>query len=385
MMRNQGNIRVIFSCSSVGITHRGIESFFSESFGNLIPGNGIDGLLLKGGGKAGENEEVVPCIPKTSFAASLLGKMTGRSSYAVEQWTSFPGIARAIRRFRPHVVFTSDANLVFMLNRFRRQIATPFKVLFSNGGPCDPPFHQFDYVHQVAPLYLEEAIHAGEAPSKHFLVPYGIRMPKAPSLSATDKSRLRIKLGLPADRKIILSVGWISRIHKRMDYVIEEVARLPAPRPFLQLLGAMDKDSQELINLANDLLGPGNFAVKSVPYDEVPDYYQMADLFVLASLKEGFGRVYLEAMMYGLPTVAHCHPVMEYVLGDHGVLADLSQPGNLASALKAQLTDLDDLDGHKALARWESVRSRFSWETLRPRYEEMFQTVASQGRTVETL
>lgn len=382
MNRGADSIRVIFSCSSVGITHRGIESFFSESFANLIPGDGIEGLLLKGGGDAGENEVVIRCIPKTSRMASALAKITGRSSYAVEQWTSFPGIAGRIRKFRPHVVFTSDANLVFLLNRFRRQIGVPFKILFSNGGPCHPPFDRFDFVHQVAPHYLEEAINAGEAPSKHFLVPYGIQMSDMPVVSSVEKNRLRAKLRLPADRHIILSVGWISRVHKRMDYLIEEVARLPSPRPFLQLLGAMDDQSQGLVDLANKLLGPDNFGVASVPYDEVKHYYRAADLFVLASLKEGFGRVYLESMMHGLPTIAHRHPVMEYVVGNEGVLSDLSQSGNLAYALAGQLSDLGDSDGSKAMRRWESVRSRFSWAVLRPQYEQMFRHVAAGSSTL---
>ena len=126
---------------------------------------------------------------------------------------------------------------------------------------------------------------------------------------------LRERLALPADRPVVLSVGWISRAHKRMDYVVEEVARLPAPRPFLMLLGAMDRSSDEIIRLAHERLGPDGFAARSVPYHEVAHYYAAADCFVLASLSEGFGRVFLEALAHGLPVIAHEHPVMRYVLG----------------------------------------------------------------------
>jgi glycosyltransferase involved in cell wall biosynthesis len=160
-----------------------------------------------------------------------------------------------------------------------------------------------------------------------------------------------------------------------MDYLIEEMARLPEPRPYLQLLGAMDENSAEIIALGRRLLGQENFGAASVPYEQVSDYYRAADVFVLASLKEGFGRVYLEAMMHGLPVIGHRHPVIEYVLGDQGLIADLDRPHGLIGALQAALSESEDEQA--MLRRWQSVRDRFSWESLAPSYEEMFRKVAA--------
>jgi glycosyltransferase involved in cell wall biosynthesis len=266
-----------------------------------------------------------------------------------------------------------------LLYRWRRQIGVPYRLLFSNGGPCHPPFNRTDFVHQVAPLYLEEAISAGEPQTKHFLVPYGIRVPTEPQMDASGKRMLRAKLGLPQDRAIVLSVGWISRQHKRMHYVIEELAQLPEPRPFLLLVGAMDESSHEILKLAHDLLGEGNFRALTVTYQEVPNFYRASDLFVLASLQEGFGRVYLEALMHGLPTIGHRHPVIEYVLGDVGILADLSVPGNLTPVIRYQLSLLQAGEAHqnRVLGRIEEVRKRFSWEVLQPQYVQMFRDCAT--------
>lgn len=373
-------VRVLFSCTGVGILNRGIESFFREAFDGLKGAEGIDAMLVKGAGSreqgARSGEQVVWCLARTGWPAQLIGRITGRSAYAVEQWSSFPGVVRAIRKFRPQVIFYSDANLGFLLRRFRRQIGVPFRLLFSNGGPCHPPFDRHDFVHQVAPLYRQEALQAGEPPEKHFLVPYGIHVPIAPISDPVAKRALRGRLGLPLDRQVVLSVGWIARQHKRMDFVIEEVARLPEPRPFLQLLGAIDENSQEIIDLGNRLLGPQNFAARSVPYEEVAGYYRAADVFVLASLAEGFGRVYLEALMHGLPTIGHKHPVIGYVLGDAGLLADFSVPGNLMAVLAHTLGDATLSTNEAGRRRWESVRSRFDWEVLRPQYVDMFRACA---------
>jgi glycosyltransferase involved in cell wall biosynthesis len=161
-----------------------------------------------------------------------------------------------------------------------------------------------------------------------------------------------------------------------MDYLIEEVARLPQPRPFLQLVGAMDEHSPTVLALAERLLGRDGCRACSVPCESVFDFYRAADVFVLASLQEGFGRVFLEALSHGLPVLAHRHPVMEFVLGSEGTFGDLSQPGQLSDLLKQALAR--PLDRETARHRWESVRARFSWPVLAPAYREMFASAATR-------
>ena len=368
--------RVLFSCSGVGIFNRGIESFFREAFDALKQTNGLCCHLLKGAGEARHDETVVWNLPRTHCLAGWLGKLARRNAYVVEQWSSFFSVARHIRRNRPEVVFYSDSNLGFLLYWRRRQIGVPYRLLFSNGGPVHPPFARTDFVHQVAPRYHEEALAAGEPSGKHFFVPYGIQVKEPPhQLTSEEKRALRLRLSLPTDRTVVLSVGWISREHKRMHYVIEEVASLPKPRPFLQLLGAMDATSNEIVTLGERLLGANGFAAKSVPYEKVFDFYRAADCFVLGSLQEGFGRVYLEALMHGLPVIAHKHPVMEFVLGGEGMLGDLTVRGELATLLVSSLSK--PLEQEVMLQRWQSVRDRFGWEALRPGYCEMFQAAAN--------
>jgi 1,2-diacylglycerol 3-alpha-glucosyltransferase len=149
---------------------------------------------------------------------------------------------------------------------------------------------------------------------------------------------------------------------------------LPQPRPFLQLVGAIDNGSRQITRLGNRLLGEDGFAAHSVPYERVFDYYRAVDCFVLASLKEGFGRVYLEALMHGLPTIAHRNAVTEYVLGSFGILRDLLKPGTLADALANELSKKPDTA--TALARWDSIQNRFGWPKLAEAYLQMFRACA---------
>jgi glycosyltransferase involved in cell wall biosynthesis len=366
--------RVLFCCTGIGIFNRGFESFFREAYDGLRSAPGVQTWLLKGAGASDSEEFRVPCLPRTSTIAAPLGRAIRRNAYVVEQLSSVPFVLAKIRQLRPHVVFYSDANLGYQLFRWRRLIGIPFRLLFCNGGPCLPPFHRTDFVHQVAPHYYDQAMEAGEDPSRNFMVPQGVRLCEPPLGDLNARTQLRRLLSLPEDRPIVLSVGWVSRTHKRMHYVIEELARLPKPRPFLQMLGAIDSSSEEVIALANELLGPDGFSARSVPYPRVDDYYRAADIFVLASLQEGFGRVYLEALMHGLPVIAHQHPVMRYVLGEFGVLGDLTRQGELARILAEELSKPSDQ--RQMMRRYTAVKDRFSWPVLAPRYLEMFASAA---------
>jgi hypothetical protein len=133
-------LRVLFCCTGVGVLNRGIESFFREAFDNLHATPGLEARLVKGAGPPSELERVVRCIPRTSALAAAIGAVAGRNAYVAEQWSSFLPAVHEIRRFRPAVVFYSDANLGFLLYRLRRWIGVRYRLLFSNGGPCTPPF-----------------------------------------------------------------------------------------------------------------------------------------------------------------------------------------------------------------------------------------------------
>jgi 1,2-diacylglycerol 3-alpha-glucosyltransferase len=365
-------LRVFLACTGVGTGNRGIESFFRECFNGLYGTEGLDITLLKGAGPDGPGEERVWCLAKDKPAAKWIGKLLFRPPYSMEQISSVFPIARRIRRSRPDIVFSSDGRLCERLVKYRKWIGVPFRLVFSNGGPTAPPFPSWDHVHQTTPFEYQLAIEAGESAERHSMAPYGISVPAGDPLS--DRSaRLakRRELGLPEDRPIILSVGWIQAYLKRMDYLVQDLARLPSPRPFLVMLGSMDEGTPPILKLARELLGEGNFAARSVPYEQITTYYQASDVFALCSLREGFGRVFMEAPMHGLPCVVQDHPVMRYVLGDQGTFVDMARPGSLAEAVRQRLQEPSTPD--KMAERRNSVRRRFSWEVLAPAYRSMFQ------------
>jgi 1,2-diacylglycerol 3-alpha-glucosyltransferase len=312
--------------------------------------------------------------------ATRLGGKLGRGGYQVEQLTFCLSLLPHVMRERPDVIYFSDGSVGNVLWHWRKRTHRNFKLLFSNGGPISPPFPRWDHVQQVAPTHLEAALAAGQKSERQSLLPYGIRMDRELMvLSPQERQEIRTALRLPLNRPIVLSVGAVNTGHKRMDYVIRELAALPQPHPYLVMLGQQDEQTPSVRELADHLLGSDGYQIATVPQKEVERYYQAADVFVLASLGEGFGRVFLEALSHGLPCLAHDYDLTRYVLGDSGLLADFRQLGALTQLICQALEN--GYDAEERRKRHKACYERFSWDSLRTSYVSMLKQCAQGGDT----
>ncbi|MCX7595884.1 MAG: glycosyltransferase [Fischerella sp.] len=374
-------IKVFLICSGLGQVKRGYESFTRECFDVLSAANCFDITLFKGGGKPSKKEIPLWNLPRQKWLTNrisqfLIGTIYGRKdSYFTEQLSFFFSLLPHIYLRKPDIIYFSDESVGDLLWHWRRLTKQSYKLLFRNGGPTSTIHNIFrwDYVHQLAPAHLQTALDVGLPAQKQTLLPNGFKIPfKVEILKSEQRQALRRRLELPERRPLILSVGAVGKAHKRMDYLIREIAALPEPRPYLLMLGQKTDESPEIFQLANELLGTENFQIRTVPHQEMPNYYKIADAFVLASLHEGFGRVFAEAMSHGLPCMAHDYEVAQYVLGEQGYFADFKNQGSLTSLIPQALAESHDPS--KRIHRHQSVHNRFSWEKLRPEYIKLIQT-----------
>ena len=316
-------------------------------------------------------------LSRNGRLAQTLGRPIGRSGYFVEQLTFLLSLLPHLVVERPDVVYVSDVVLANLLRVMARPLG--YTVLFCNSGPVSPHLlHRWRHVHQTSSEHLDAAKEAGVPLERQTLLPLGV--PIAKQLvrpTRAEQLRLRKVLRVPTDGTLMLSVGAINTTRKRMDYVIREVASLPEPRPYLLLLGAREAETDGLTRLGRSLLD-GGFDARSVSKEEVNDYYRAADMFALASLDEGFGLVYAEALAHGLPCLVHDYPTARFVLSDMGIYGDLSKEGGLARMIAGLKPD--DCGPDRAYARHASVYERFSWDRLRPRYVAMFLHCAGINR-----
>jgi glycosyltransferase involved in cell wall biosynthesis len=113
-----------------------------------------------------------------------------------------------------------------------------------------------------------------------------------------------------------------------------------------------------------------------VAHDTLKDYYSAADVTVLASSREGWANVLLEAMACGAPVVATNIPGTNEVVADPaaGVLVQRS-PEAIAAGVRAILEAPPDRAATRAYAE------RFGWEPTTQGQLDIFRRIlAERGR-----
>jgi glycosyltransferase involved in cell wall biosynthesis len=361
-------MRVAIACCGLEHVHRGYESFSRELF-SALSGH-ADVILFKGSGKRGPNEIVVPCLHR-NFLQRFMNPL---KAFYWEQVTFAIALIPLLILKKIDIVHYSEGNLGNALARFLPWTGSRVRLLQSNGGPLDPrAFRPEPFIHQVCKAGFDQAIECGIPSGRMHLIPYGIAEERFRATEAREIVRLRF--GLPQDKFLILSLAALNREHKRLDYLIREVAALHDASMFLCMAGEPTSETRELEELAAELL-PGCHTFITVPRDAIPELLATADLFVLTSLNEGFGMVLIEACSAGVPVVCHNSKHFQWVLGDAALYTDMAATGALTLAIQEATGQQEMLRRLSALGQ-ERVDNCYSWKVLVPRYMEMYRSIAA--------
>jgi glycosyltransferase involved in cell wall biosynthesis len=167
----------------------------------------------------------------------------------------------------------------------------------------------------------------------------------------------------------ILSVGAVLP-RKGYDVLVEALAPLKDIEWRLTIAGALDRHAEAVASVQSairrhNLEDRVNLAGKVVPAT-LDRYFESADLFVSASLFEGYGMVLAEAMARGLPMVIAAGGAAAETAGEAVALhVEAGNVQELTSALRRALTD-KKLRDRLADAAWEAGRTLPTWhETAR--------------------
>jgi glycosyltransferase involved in cell wall biosynthesis len=214
-------------------------------------------------------------------------------------------------------------------------------------------------------------IYSGEA--RGIRIPLGIRRPPA------DGPASRAELGLGPDDLLLVTVGRVVA-RKAIDQLLETLRRLEGLPVHLLVVGTgplvepLERRAAEL-----GLAGRARF-LGHVEEREKFRILRMCDLFVSTSQHEGFGLVFLEAMVAGLPVICY----------DHGGQTDFLEDGLTGHLLR--LNDLDAFaarcrellsraDRRRQMARVNEGRvEEYLIDRCAEQYERVFEAVVSAGR-----
>jgi glycosyltransferase involved in cell wall biosynthesis len=184
---------------------------------------------------------------------------------------------------------------------------------------------------------------------------------------------MRRKLGIPQDAIVVLTVRRL--VYKNGVDTLLDCAKIAAKRNSKIVFLAVGKGPDlESVRAQVAQLGlETNFKLAGfVSDEELPFYYNLADLFVLPSKSgEGLPLVALEAMACGLPVIAtDVGGIKEILLSDYGKLVPPNKPDLLANAVLEFSTV--DFSSRKSELR-ARVEEKFSWDSNVERLVEIYE------------
>ena len=208
---------------------------------------------------------------------------------------------------------------------------------------------------------------------RHLLQRVGIEPARVKVLSNTVDPQYRpgpkpnylIDRHTASGKKVIMTVSRLSHFdsYKGHDRVIRILPRLSEQHPetiYLIVGDGEDRSRLEKLALEHGVAKKVQFP-GLIPPEELPDYFRLADVFVMPSTGEGFGIVFLEAMATGVHVIGGNRDGSADALadGELGWAVDPDDEHELTSAISAALSTPANLDPTKV-----NRASRFSYQAF---------------------
>ncbi|MDV3293776.1 MAG: glycosyltransferase family 4 protein [Nitrososphaerales archaeon] len=332
-----------------------------------------------------EFEQWAPCIGRYS---RFWGGNNSRLSLAVrgvvEQYSSLPSLVSQLILSNYDIIHTGDGLVGKWLRRLLavRGDRAP-RVILNNAASSLEFCRGFDYVEVVAPYYLEEAGKLGLDTRNWFVNPYWADTSLFRPATHSERANARGALGIPEKSTVVLSVGAVEPSHKRMDYLVKEVAKSREKvneRIFLLIVGASaGYQTGAIRELGASLLKTDYKILTDVGHERIHELYRTADIFILASLHDYFPMAIIEALASGLPTIVHHAQVQRWMAGGGGRFVAMDKPDSLAHAIVEFVNDPVASRSYGMRAR-ERALALFSPASVIPRIVEMYQRVAGHRK-----
>lgn len=378
-------LRIAVVSTGLGRVYRGFESFTRSLYDALrdhVPD--LEVTLFQGGPSRGGDSVVLPNLHRADVPAKWF---SDRTASLLEKRSFALALYPILRTQGYDLVHYNELSMGSVLYHLRRAFGGRFRLLYCNGAPS-PPIHyreRCDFVQVLTGPDEALARSEGVGDERIFAVPYGIDEGRFHPKARQARDRVRAELGVPRDAQMVLSVAAIKTEHKRINYLIEEVAKLKDDT-WLVVAGQRTHETTALEGLAESRIS-GRWRFVSWPHERVPELCGAADLFALCSLTEAFGLVTIEAMLCETPVIVHNGPVYRWLTeGSQARTVDMSAAGALSETLRAMLNSLAVADHRRekmleqAAADRQLAAKRFGWSSLAPVYAQMYTAVVNRSR-----
>ena len=138
------------------------------------------------------------------------------------------------------------------------------------------------------------------SPRKVITINNGVEIPRA--VSDQEIQDLKAEYAIKESDFVVGTVGRLFNDHKKITDILEAVKQLDLPHIKLLIVGG-GRDEQLLRDKTRELGIEEQVIFTGYQYDTAP-FYELMNVFCIASQREGFGLVAAEAMLHHLPVLA---------------------------------------------------------------------------------
>lgn len=219
-----------------------------------------------------------------------------------------------------------------------------------------------------------------------YIVPTGIDTKpfNKSNFSDDDRKTLRNSLGIKDDDKVIIFLGRVAE-EKSIDVIMKNMPSVFKSMPNTKFLIVGDGPSKaDLEQQAKDLgINENVIFTGKVPWQDVPKYYNIADVFVNASLTETQGLTFIEAMAAGLPVIARFAPnLTEYIYNNkNGIL--IKKDSDFSKAIISILSN--EKLAKKLTSNAMSTVEQYSVEEFGDKLEMLYKEIIKGYKLKKTL
>ncbi len=197
-----------------------------------------------------------------------------------------------------------------------------------------------------------------KAKAKTVIRPQGLYADSDPS--DETRARVRREIGIPADGRIVLTVG-SGDLRKGLDIFLHaaKLAARQAPNLHFVWVGKLNDDTARWLRM--DVRDGLEERVHFVPFtDDVARYFASSDVFFLSSREDPYPSVVLEAMQAGLPVVAlQDSGGIEQLVSAHGRVVDRN---DLSEIVKVLAESADCRDQGARAKRREIIQEQYRYD-----------------------
>ena len=209
------------------------------------------------------------------------------------------------------------------------------------------------------------------------VIPNGVDIAKfSVRISSERRKELRTSYGFGDEDVVLVTASRLS-LKNAVDDLIRSLASLPAN--YKALIAGIGEDDAKLRALTKELgLESRVVFLGSKTHDELPDILQASDIFVRASLSEGLGNAFLEAMDAGIPIIGTpVGGIPDFLKdGETGVFCEPRNPTSIAKA--ALRIQSDPALRQKLIVQGEKlVREGYDWNGIAARIKKILQDLSS--------